>query len=173
MNILFTHGYFLAEDPKERLIMRPYPPLGILYIAAYLEENGFKNTVFDSTFSELEKLKKHIRQTRPDVIGIYTNLMTKLNVLKIIRFIKAEATLSTKIVLGGPEVRNHKEKFLEHGADVNGSGIPPLYLAADVGNRAMVEFLLSHGAKVNGNSPQGPSPLHIAAETLRCDEKST
>jgi len=118
MNILFTHGYFLAEDPKERLIMRPYPPLGILYIAAYLEENGFKNTVFDSTFSELEKLKAHILEQKPDVIGIYTNLMTKLNVLRIISFIKAEADLSTKIVLGGPEVRNHKEKFLKYGADV-------------------------------------------------------
>src|SRR5471030_2308830 len=118
MNILLTHGYFLAEDPKERLIMRPYPPLGILYISAYMEENGFENTVFDSTFSELEKLKAYILEQKPDVIGIYTNLMTKLNVLKIIRFIKTDNTLSTKIVLGGPEVRNHKEKFLEYGADV-------------------------------------------------------
>lgn len=118
MKILLTHGYFLAEDAKERLIMRPYPPLGILYISAYLEENGFENTVFDSTFSELEKLKAFILEQRPDVIGIYTNLMTKLNVLKIISFIKTESSLSTKIVLGGPEVRNHKEKFLEFGADV-------------------------------------------------------
>lgn len=118
MNILLTHGYFLAEDAKERLIMRPYPPLGILYISSYLEENGFENTVFDSTFSEIEKLKTYILEQRPDVIGIYTNLMTKLNVLKIIRFIKAEPGLSAKIVLGGPEVRNHKEKFLEFGADV-------------------------------------------------------
>ena len=118
MNILLTHGYFLAEDAKERLIMRPYPPLGILYISSYLEENGFENTVFDSTFSEIEKLKTYILEQRPDVIGIYTNLMTKLNVLKIIRFIKSEPGLSAKIVLGGPEVRNHKEKFLEFGADV-------------------------------------------------------
>ncbi len=119
MNILLTHGYFLAEDPKESLIMRPYPPLGILYISAYLEQNGFGNTVFDSTFSELEKLKGHLMEQTPDVIGIYTNLMTKLNVLKIISFIKSNPNLSnTKIILGGPEVRNHKEKFLEYGADV-------------------------------------------------------
>ena len=43
MKIVLTHGYFLEEDPKEKLIMRPYPPLGILYISAYLEENGFPN----------------------------------------------------------------------------------------------------------------------------------
>ncbi len=119
MNILLTHGYFLAEDPKEQAIMRPYPPLGILYVSAYLEANGFSNEVYDSTFSSLETLKKHITETKPDIIGIYTNLMTKLNVLKIIRFVKADPSLQhIKIILGGPEVRNHKEKFLEFGASV-------------------------------------------------------
>lgn len=118
MKILLTHGYFLGEDSKEKLIMRPYPPLGILYISAYLEQNGFENSVFDSTFSEMENLKTLILDQRPEIIGIYTNLMTKLNVLKIIGFIKSEPGLSTRIVLGGPEVRNHKEKFLEYGADV-------------------------------------------------------
>lgn len=119
MNILLTHGYFLAEDPKEQAIMRPYPPLGILYVSSYLEANGFLNEVFDATFSSLEALKKHITATKPGIIGIYTNLMTKLNVLKIIEFIKADASLQhIKIILGGPEVRNHKEKFLDFGADV-------------------------------------------------------
>ncbi|MBV6443443.1 MAG: hypothetical protein EPGJADBJ_05191 [Saprospiraceae bacterium] len=28
MNVLFTHGYFLREDPKEQAIMKPYPPSG-------------------------------------------------------------------------------------------------------------------------------------------------
>jgi radical SAM superfamily enzyme YgiQ (UPF0313 family) len=45
--------------------------------------------------------------------------MTKLNVLKIIGFVKGSKELfDTKVVLGGPEVRNHVEKFLEHGADL-------------------------------------------------------
>lgn len=119
MNILLTHGYFLAEDAKEKQIMRPYPPLGLLYIAAWLEENGFPTRVFDSTFQSLEILKKTILEEKPDLVGIYTNLMTKLNVLWIIQFIKSREDLkSTKIILGGPEVRNHKEKFLEYGADI-------------------------------------------------------
>jgi radical SAM superfamily enzyme YgiQ (UPF0313 family) len=119
MNILLTHGYFLAEDAKEQLIMRPYPPLGLLSISAYLEQKGYDNEVFDSTFSTMEKLKTKLLEQRPDVLGIYTNLMTKLNVLKMIRFIKDEVSLQNlKIILGGPEVRNHKEKFLEYGADI-------------------------------------------------------
>lgn len=119
MRILFTHGYFLQEDAREQQIMRPYPPLGLLYISAYLEQNGYDNEVFDSTFSSLDTFKNHLLQTQPDVIGIYTNLMTKLNVLKIIQFAKSELLLQkTRIILGGPEVRNHKEKFLEYGADI-------------------------------------------------------
>lgn len=119
MKILLTHGYFLQEDAKEQLIMRPYPPLGLLYISAYLEENGFDNEVFDATFRSLDEMKAHLLETRPLLIGIYTNLMTKLNVLKLISYIRSRSELQkTKIILGGPEVRNHKEKFLEYGADV-------------------------------------------------------
>lgn len=80
MKILFTHGYFLAEDPKEQEIMRPYVPLGILYLSAYLEKNGYNNEVFDSTFSSFHDLKAYLKVEVPDVIGLYTNLMTKLNV---------------------------------------------------------------------------------------------
>ncbi|HXX69468.1 MAG TPA: radical SAM protein [Polyangiaceae bacterium] len=119
MNVLLTHAYFLDEDPKERQIMRPYPPLGILYLAAYLEERGVSVTVFDTTFSTRATLENRLLNMRPDVVGIYTNLMTKLNVLRLIRFIRSQPALSaTRIVLGGPEVTHHAEKFLEHGADV-------------------------------------------------------
>ncbi len=118
MKILFTHGYFLSEDPKELQIMRPYVPLGILYISAFLEKHGYENDLFDSTFSTLEKLKEQLIETSPNVVAIYTNLMTKLNVLKIIKYIKTEPLLrNTKIILGGPEVRNHTQNFLNYGAD--------------------------------------------------------
>jgi hypothetical protein len=45
MSVLLTHGYFLADDVKEQSIMRPYAPLGILYISAYLEQHGIDNEV--------------------------------------------------------------------------------------------------------------------------------
>ena len=118
MKILLTHAYFIEEDAKELEIMRPYIPLGILYISAYLEKNNYPNQLFDSTFSSFEKLKHFLLQFNPDAIGIYTNLMTKLNVLRLIEFIRNTKEISQcKIILGGPEVRNHIEKFLKHGAD--------------------------------------------------------
>ncbi len=119
MRILLTHAYFLAEDEKEQKIMKPYPPLGLQYIAAYLEQHGFANDIFDTTFSTFEKLRQYLLNAPPDVIGIYTNLMTKIQVLRVVKLIKEEARLKhCKIVLGGPEVRHHRENFLRFGADV-------------------------------------------------------
>lgn len=40
-DLLLTHGYFLFEDPKEQQIMKPYAPLGILYICSHLRGKGF------------------------------------------------------------------------------------------------------------------------------------
>ncbi|HEY0066060.1 MAG TPA: radical SAM protein [Flavisolibacter sp.] len=118
MNVVLTHGYFIEEDAREQAIMKPYVPLGILYISAWLEKHGYENSVFDSTFSSFDKLCAELMEKRPTVLGIYTNLMTKLNVLRIIRFVKSREELRrTAIVLGGPEVRNHIPEFLEHGAD--------------------------------------------------------
>ncbi len=119
MRILLTHGYFLSEDVKEQAIMKPYVPLGILCISAWLEKNGFENEVFDSTFSTFDKLCSHLLENKPEVVGMYANLMTRVNLIRIIKFIRAQKELSnTKILLGGPEVRQHAEPLLKVGADV-------------------------------------------------------
>jgi radical SAM superfamily enzyme YgiQ (UPF0313 family) len=130
MKILLTHGYFLKDDPAEQRIMKPYPPLGILYISAYLEQQGVTNEIFDTTFSSKEELKKHLLQFSPDYLGIYVNLMTKLNVLEIISFVKSRKELAhTKVILGGSDIRYNAENFLHHGADylVIGEGEESFY----------------------------------------------
>ena len=140
MKILLTHGYFLQEDPKEQEIMKPYVPLGILCISAYLEKNGYENEVFDSTFSSFEKLSRYLLSHQPDVIGIYTNLMTKLNVLKIVKYCRSHAALQhIKIILGGPEVRNHVDNFLKYGADV---------IVLGEGEQTMLELVMVYDKKL-------------------------
>ena len=54
MTVLLTHGYFIADDPKEQVIMRPYPPLGLLYVAGHLREVGHDVRVYDSTFGSFD-----------------------------------------------------------------------------------------------------------------------
>ena len=56
MDVLLAHGYYLREDPHELQVMKPYPPLGILYIAAYLKSRGFSVSVFDATFRRTGRL---------------------------------------------------------------------------------------------------------------------
>jgi radical SAM superfamily enzyme YgiQ (UPF0313 family) len=115
MDILLTHGYFLYEDPKELQIMKPYPPLGILYICSHLRKKGLSAEVFDSTFSSREELWKLLRQGPPSVIGIYANLMTRPNVVEILRVAK-EAGWQT--LVGGPEPGAYVNEYLAAGADV-------------------------------------------------------
>ena len=93
MKILLTHAYFLHEDEKELAIMKPYPPLGLQCISAYLEAKGYDNDIFDTTFSSFDDFTKTMLDQQPSVIGIYTNLMTKLNVLRMMNWVKDQLKL--------------------------------------------------------------------------------
>jgi radical SAM superfamily enzyme YgiQ (UPF0313 family) len=113
-DLLLTHGYFLYEDAKERQIMKPYAPLGILYLCSHLRQQGFDVDVFDTTFSSRESLFRHLQTEKPSVLGIYANLMTRGNVVDIIR-IAREA--GWRVIVGGPEPGAYAQEFLESGAD--------------------------------------------------------
>lgn len=118
MDVFLTHGYFIAEDEKEQQIMRPYPPLGILYISKFLKERNINVGLFDSTFSRFDTLLSEVKSKQPKSIAIYTNLMTKLNVIRLMKEIRKDDVLSeTKIILGGPDVTYNYEKYLKAGAD--------------------------------------------------------
>jgi len=114
-DILLTHGYFLHEDPKEMQIMKPYPPLGILYICSHLRSRGFTVEVHDSTFSTQEALHKRLREETPTILGVYANLMTRPKVVKILGEAKRHGW---KTIAGGPEPGAYVEEYLRAGADV-------------------------------------------------------
>lgn len=115
MDILLTHGYFLYEDPKELQVMKPYPPLGILYICAHLRAKGFRAEVFDSTFSSRRQLFGLLQQGPPAVLGVYANLMTRSNVIEILRVAKESGW---KTIVGGPEPGAYISEYLDAGADI-------------------------------------------------------
>lgn len=118
MKTVITHGYFLEEDPIEQKIMKPYPPLGILYISAFLNDHNVKHEVFDTTFSTDTDWKNYIVETQPGLIAFYVNLMTKVKVIKLMRWLKSNSKLAhTKIVLGGPDITYNKENYMLAGAD--------------------------------------------------------
>jgi radical SAM superfamily enzyme YgiQ (UPF0313 family) len=121
MDILLAHAYFLYEDPHERKVMKPYPPLGILYISSYLKSRGFSVGVFDSTFQTLADFSALVARERPPVVGLYVNMMTKRSALEMIRIAKDQGAI---VILGGPEPPYYAAEYLARGADmvVNGEG---------------------------------------------------
>ncbi|MCU1322812.1 MAG: Radical domain protein [Acidobacteriaceae bacterium] len=120
-DLLLTHGYFLYEDPKEMQIMKPYAPLGILYLCSHLRRAGFDVDVFDTTFSSREALFQHLRTESPSVLGIYANLMTRINAIEIMS-VAREA--GWRVIVGGPEPGAYAQEYLEAGAEfvVSGEG---------------------------------------------------
>jgi anaerobic magnesium-protoporphyrin IX monomethyl ester cyclase len=128
-DLLLTHGYFLFEDPKERQIMKPYAPLGILYLCSHLRDKGFDVDVFDTTFSNRDALFNFLRTEKPSVLGIYANLMTRSNVIAILA-VAREA--GWKTVVGGPEPGAYTLEYLQAGAD---------FVVAGEGELTMEELL--------------------------------
>jgi radical SAM superfamily enzyme YgiQ (UPF0313 family) len=136
MDILLTHGYFLYQDAHERSVMKPYPPLGILFLSSYLKSKGFSVGVFDSTFATLDDFTATVARERPSIVGIYTNLMTKFNVLHMIA---AARQYGAKVILGGPEPPYYAREYLLRGADVIVKGEGELTL------EALISHLIRHG----------------------------
>ncbi|HEX9979937.1 MAG TPA: radical SAM protein [Flavobacterium sp.] len=118
MSILLTHSYYISADVKEQKIMKPYPPLGLLYISSYLKMKGIENLVFDSTFSSRNEQLDYILEHKPEVVAVYTNLMTKIEVIRLVKILRDEKKYGRPvIILGGPDVTYNCENYLKSGAD--------------------------------------------------------
>jgi radical SAM superfamily enzyme YgiQ (UPF0313 family) len=115
MGLLLTHGYFLDEDPKEREIMKPYAPLGLLYLSSHLRARGFEVEIYDSTFGTKTELFRKLEEGPAGSLGVYVTLMTLANVLEIVERGRAAGW---RVILGGPEPPNYAAEYLTAGADV-------------------------------------------------------
>ena len=162
-DFLLTHGYFLFEDPKERTIMKPYAPLGILYLCSHLRKKGFDVDVFDSTFSSREELFSLLRQEKPSVLGIYANLMTRGNVTEILTVAREAGWIT---VVGGPEPGAYSQEYLQSGANfvVSGEGeltMEELLLALRAGDKNFSQIAGLSFLDSDGNFHQNPPRSQI------------
>lgn len=138
MSVLLTHAYYLSNDPKEHKIMKPYPPLGQLYISGYLNDQHIENFLFDTTFYSKEDQLAFIKEKQPDIVAIYSNLMTKVEVIKLMKILKSEPQYGfPTIVLGGPDISYNLKNYLKAGAQ---------YLIIGEGEETMAEL---HDAILN------------------------
>lgn len=115
IDILLAHAYFLREDAAEQRVMKPFAPLGILSLSAWLKQRGFRVSVFDATFAEAGDFERALEVLRPPVVGISVNMVTKFAALRMLKTAKAAGC---RVVLGGPEPASYAEEYLAAGADV-------------------------------------------------------
>jgi len=96
--------------------MRPYPTLGLLYISAFLKEHQKDVELIDSTFEEIIPWQQQVIASQPDLIAFYTNLMTKVEVLRQLVYLKKQLP-NTIFVVGGPDVTYNIDRYLAAGFD--------------------------------------------------------
>ncbi len=104
----------------------PYPPLGTIYAAALLRENGHEVALFDTMFSHGSRdLLPSLEKFDPDLLVIYDdgfNYLTKMCLTNMreaaFEMSKFAKERGCKVVCCSSDSTDHFEKYLAHGADV-------------------------------------------------------
>lgn len=125
VDVLFTHAYHLAYDPKQLKRGQPYPPLGTLYAAAAARESGFHVAVFDSMLEDPEAGFVHaLQEHKPRVVILYEDSFNYLSKMCLLRSrelswkMRATAAATGAIVVAhGSDATDHTEEYLNQGFD--------------------------------------------------------
>jgi radical SAM superfamily enzyme YgiQ (UPF0313 family) len=125
LRVLFGQSYYMRFDPKEWQGMKPYPPLGTLYAAAYVRQRGYDVRFFDSMLAHSEQeWQAALEEHRPDVAVIYEDSFNYLSKMCLTRmrqaaFVMAEAAraMGCVVLVSGSDATDHKEKYFAHGVD--------------------------------------------------------
>jgi radical SAM superfamily enzyme YgiQ (UPF0313 family) len=115
----------MQYDPKQWSIGQPYAPLGTLYAASFMRQNGYEVSLFDTMFSEYpEEVIPVLEKIKPDFFVIYDdgfNYLTKMCLtnmrnaaFKMIRLAKANGCT---VIVSSSDATDRFEMYLDAGAD--------------------------------------------------------
>lgn len=109
--ILLINPHLPAESPWG--LSKMLPPLGLTYIAAALEKQGFEVKIFDNYLlgKPIDHIKVLVKKLNPEITGISCNSVTYKNCIQIARAVK-EAVPESKVVVGGPHPTYMPESML-------------------------------------------------------------
>jgi anaerobic magnesium-protoporphyrin IX monomethyl ester cyclase len=124
-HVLLTHSYHLPFDPKQLRKMQPYMPIGTLYAATALRENGISVVAFDSMLEEPSaKLDSLLAATQPQVVAVYEddfNFLSKMCLTRMRdvawKIAKAARAMGAITVVHGSDSTDNPLLFLENGFD--------------------------------------------------------
>ncbi len=115
-DLLLFHAYRLADDPRERELMRPFPPLGLQYLVAWLRRAGRTVDWWDATFAaSLADFHGRVAVLDPRVVGLYGHTLTRHHALPMLERCRRSGR---RTIAGGPDPVQYAELYLAGGAEV-------------------------------------------------------
>jgi anaerobic magnesium-protoporphyrin IX monomethyl ester cyclase len=162
-NILFTHSYFLRLDPKQWKTAQPYAPLGTMYAAALIRENGYDVALYDTMFAHTPReVLSHIQKHESKFFVIYDdgfNYLTKMCLtnmreaaFEMIQIAKQNGCI---VIVSSSDSTDRYEMYLDKGADfilLGEAELTLLELANALSNKETDFFSMQGLAfKQNGN----------------------
>ena len=125
-DVLLTHSYFIHFDAKQERAMMPYPPLGTLYAASFLEKQGYAVSLFDTMLADSEEdIRARIKQSPPAIVAIYDDDFNYLNKMCLSRMREAAFAIAkiakhygSFVIVHGSDATDHAEEYLNHDADL-------------------------------------------------------
>lgn len=123
--ILFTHSYFLRFDPKQWETGLPYAPLGTMYAASLLRNNGYEVALHDVMFSkEPEEIISVLDNLQPAILVIYDdgfNYLTKMCLTNMreaaFKMCSIAKSRGCRVIVSSSDSTDHFEQYIDAGAD--------------------------------------------------------
>ncbi len=124
-DILFGQSYYLRFDPKLWDAMQPYPPLGSLYAASFMREQGYQVALFDAMLSEgPHEWAALVQRLQPRYAVIFEdnfNYLSKMSLLRMrdaaFAMIDAARAAGCTVIVCGADMTDHAGQYLARGAD--------------------------------------------------------
>jgi radical SAM superfamily enzyme YgiQ (UPF0313 family) len=111
--LLIMPNYRMRE--ANRFIQRIYPPIGLMYIASYLNDLNVQVKIIDAKIENLnnKQLKNRIKQFNPDIVGISVLVCSSIKICNDIAKMVKDLNNNTTVVYGGRQPSMMPEKALE------------------------------------------------------------
>lgn len=124
--ILFSHSYYYKLDAKQWNTGMPYPPLGTIYAASLMRENGFEVALFDVCLKDSPiEIEKILQSEKPDFLVLYDdgfNYLTKMCLTNMraaaFEMMQMAKKHGCKIIVSSSDSTDHFDQYLQKGADV-------------------------------------------------------
>lgn len=131
-SILLSNTYFYRFDPKQWKAAQPYPPLGTIYAAAQLRQEGYKVSLFDTNLEEdPSSIKSYFEKASPSYYVIYDdgfNYLTKMCLSRMkeaaFEMIRIAKEYGATVIMSSSDSTDHDQVYLNAGADfvIHGEG---------------------------------------------------